>query len=60
MTQGTSLAKRRVNDHAPIGGAGAPPSQRLNYFRIDLEMESAVSDFVYTNIRKWLAMAETF
>jgi hypothetical protein len=29
-----------MDDHAPIGGAGAPPSQRLNYFRIDLEMES--------------------
>jgi hypothetical protein len=37
--RGTSLAKRRVDDHAPIGGAGAPPSQRPNYFRIDLEME---------------------
>jgi hypothetical protein len=38
--QGTGLAKRRIDDHAPIGGAGAPPSQRPNYFRIDLEMES--------------------
>jgi hypothetical protein len=26
--RGISLAKRRVDDHAPIGGAGAPPSQR--------------------------------
>jgi hypothetical protein len=35
--RGTSLAKRRLDDHAPIGGAGAPPSQRPDYFRIDPE-----------------------
>jgi hypothetical protein len=29
-----------VDDHALIGGAGAPPSQRPDYFRIDPEMES--------------------
>jgi hypothetical protein len=37
--RGTSLAKRRLNDHARIGGAGAPPSQRPDYFHIDPEME---------------------
>jgi hypothetical protein len=37
--RGTRLAKRRVDDPARIGGAGAPPSQRPDYFRIDLEME---------------------
>jgi hypothetical protein len=37
--RGTSLAKRRVDDPAPIGGAGAPPSRLPDYFRIDPEME---------------------
>jgi hypothetical protein len=37
--RGTSLAKRSLDDHAHSGGAGAPPSQRPDYFRIDPEME---------------------
>jgi hypothetical protein len=37
--RGTRLAKRRLNDPARIGGAGAPPSQRQDYFRIGLEMD---------------------
>jgi hypothetical protein len=45
--RGTSLAKRRLDDPACIGGAGAPPSQRPNYFRIDLEMELGEGAFFH-------------
>jgi hypothetical protein len=38
--RGARFAKRRLDDHAPIGGAGAPPSRQVDYFRIDPEMES--------------------
>jgi hypothetical protein len=37
--RGTRLAKRCLDDPARIGGAGAPPSRRPDYFRIDPEME---------------------
>jgi hypothetical protein len=37
--EGTRLAKRCLDDPACMGGGGAPPSQRPDYFRIDLEME---------------------
>jgi hypothetical protein len=37
--RGTSLAKRRVDDHAPMAGLVPRPPSGPDHFRIDLEMK---------------------